>query len=297
MLRDRAETAALAATAASLAGALIALSSARLIVVLVIALGAAALVWPDALATDRREVLAALLVPIFAGIGAALMVGGFTAPGETGGDVARLLTLVALVLGGAPAWLALRRLIRRGSASNSPRRPGRPAAMRITAIAASGALLVTALAIARVEGGPDRGIEPQGGILHGRSDTWWAATEAAIEEAPLGAGGESFLPATRSEQGEDVVLFAHNLPIEASVELGLAGLLAVLALYVTCGLALWRARGSEELWLAGPAVATFLVGNLFDWSWHLAGVGAAWALALGVLLSVAGDRNARPRFV
>jgi hypothetical protein len=36
----------------------------------------------------------------------------------------------------------------------------------------------------------------------------------------------------------------------------------------------------------GPTVVAFLLANLIDWPWHLAGSGAVWAAALGGLLSV-----------
>jgi hypothetical protein len=46
-------------------------------------------------------------------------------------------------------------------------------------------------------------------------------------------------------------------------------------------------------WLLGPAVAAFLVANLVDWTWHLAGASAVFALALGGLLG-ADEGRARP---
>ncbi|HEX9417137.1 MAG TPA: hypothetical protein VF895_10570, partial [Gaiellaceae bacterium] len=79
--------------------------------------------------------------------------------------------------------------------------------------------------------------------------------------------------------------FAHDLPLELGVELGILGLLLGIALYVAAGRALWRTRGSPALWLLGPAVAAFLLSNLVDWPWHLAGAGAVFALALGSLES------------
>ncbi len=68
---------------------------------------------------------------------------------------------------------------------------------------------------------------------------------------------------------------------------GVLGLVLGIGLYAGAADALWRARASPALWLLGPAVAAFLVANLVDWPWHLAGLGAAWALAAGGLVAAA----------
>jgi hypothetical protein len=48
----------------------------------------------------------------------------------------------------------------------------------------------------------------------------------------------------------------------------------------------WRARALPDAWpVAVPAVA-FLVANLVDWPWHIAGIGAVWAVAIGSLLAL-----------
>jgi O-antigen ligase len=80
-----------------------------------------------------------------------------------------------------------------------------------------------------------------------------------------------------------VTRFAHNLPLELGVETGIAGFLLGLSLYAAVALVLWRTRGAPALWLLGPAAGAFLLSNLVDWSWHLAGVGALFAIALGAL--------------
>jgi O-antigen ligase len=80
-----------------------------------------------------------------------------------------------------------------------------------------------------------------------------------------------------------VTRFAHDLPLEEWVETGIVGLLLTLAFYAAAGRSLWRARDSRALWLLGPAVAAFLLANLVDWPWHLAGVGALAFVALGGL--------------
>ena len=106
-----------------------------------------------------------------------------------------------------------------------------------------------------------------------------------------GAGAEAFLAASVEHQGRSPTRYAHNLPLELAVELGLVGLLRCLALYATATAALWRARLSPAAWLLGPAVIAFLLTNLIDWPWHLAGAGAIWAASLGgVIGATATDR-------
>jgi hypothetical protein len=65
----------------------------------------------------------------------------------------------------------------------------------------------------------------------------------------------------------------------------LLGLLLGISLYATAADLFRRADRAPELWLLGPAVGAFLVANLFDWPWHLAGLGAVWAAAAGGLMA------------
>jgi O-antigen ligase len=98
--------------------------------------------------------------------------------------------------------------------------------------------------------------------------------------------------ARSDDQEGDHVLYAHGLPLELWAELGIAGAVAALALYAAAVAALVRARRSTALWLAGVGVAAFLLSNLVDFPWHLAGAGAVWALGLGVV--IAAGRAAAP---
>lgn len=126
-----------------------------------------------------------------------------------------------------------------------------------------------------------RGIEPSSGFDHGRLDAWRAAVET-FEDHPLrGAGADAFLAASARHQRHGPVRFAHDLPLELAAELGVAGAILAVALYATSAAVIWGARSHPAAWLLGPAVAAFLLANLLDWPWHLAGSGAVWALALG----------------
>ncbi len=121
---------------------------------------------------------------------------------------------------------------------------------------------------------------------HGRRSVWQEALRVAQDRPVLGAGADAFLLASLPYVKGDAVTFAHDLPLEMAAELGIGGLLLALALYLTSAQVLWRARRSRAAWLLGPAVGAFLMANLLDWPWHLAGSGAVWAAALGGLLGV-----------
>jgi O-antigen ligase len=112
--------------------------------------------------------------------------------------------------------------------------------------------------------------------------------KAFADRPAHGAGADAFLTASARYQGGATIAFAHDLPLEAAVELGVGGLLLVLALYAAAAGLLWRRRHSARVRLFGPAVGAFLVANLVDWPWHLAGAGAIWALAAGALAGARG---------
>ena len=133
------------------------------------------------------------------------------------------------------------------------------------------------------------GTPPDGGLTHGRLGLWSAAAKTSAERPILGAGAGAFLVASRENQGDSPVRFAHNLPLEVAVELGIAGALALTLLVAGVGRALWRARRSASLWLFGPAVLAFLAANLVDWPWQLAGVGAIFGIGLGGLIAAGDD--------
>ena len=79
-----------------------------------------------------------------------------------------------------------------------------------------------------------------------------------------GFGAGTFLAATRERQLEERPVptrFAHDLALQEWVELGVAGLLAVLAWYVAVATTLVREiaspRPNAAAWLLAPAVAAF----------------------------------------
>jgi O-antigen ligase len=121
---------------------------------------------------------------------------------------------------------------------------------------------------------------------------WQAAASTATDHPFGGAGAGAYAQAARESQGSIPAIYPHSLPLEAWAELGPAGLVLVLGLYASVAALLWRLRRDPRLWPVGPAMVAFLVANLVDWPWHLAGAGAVWALALGACLALRSPRCA-----
>jgi O-antigen ligase len=123
-----------------------------------------------------------------------------------------------------------------------------------------------------------------GGFGHGRISYWTAAFDAWKQRPWLGSGAGTFFAASASFQAiNDGTIFAHNLPLELAVELGIPGLLASLLLYGIAARTVVRAIKAPGSWLLVPAVGCFLADNLVDWTWHLTGLTAVWAAATGGL--------------
>ena len=131
-----------------------------------------------------------------------------------------------------------------------------------------------------------------GGLDHSRFSYWSSAFSAWQSRPVIGSGAETFFASANHFQlGDDLTLFAHDLPLELAAELGIPGFLLALGMYLTCGRDLWRwlrrrAADAPGAWLLAPAVGAFLVQNLFDWPWHFATLGAIWATAAGGLSAV-----------
>jgi hypothetical protein len=268
-----------AAAVAAIAGAVIALSDSLFCQLAGLAVLTMAVTFPGAtIGRPRAIAAAAALLVAAAALGAHLVAGRFAPPCEFGGDGARLATLAMIVIAAPAAWALGRRSL--ATERVSPLGP-------IAVLAAAAALAIGG-AIADPEGScsaPTKAVEPYAGVLHGRPVLWKAAYKAALDRPLGGSGADTYGLASAPYQKGEQVLYAHNLPLELWAELGLAGAAAAIALYAGAGVAVARARRSPAFWLAGPAVAAFMLANLVDFPWHLAGAGAVWALALGVLIA------------
>ena len=191
------------------------------------------------------------------------------------GAVGLLLSGAVLVLAQSRVGLALGLGVVVVLAYRVTRRPA------VVLTGAAVALAAGALAFGSGDG-------PPSGFLHGREDTWGAAVETFVDRPLYGAGADAFLAGSARHQDGASIRFAHNLPLELAAELGILGLILALALYAASGRLAWSPRASRAGWLFGPAVVAFPLANLLDWPWHLAGMGAIWALAGGALAGSGG---------
>lgn len=135
----------------------------------------------------------------------------------------------------------------------------------------------------------------------GRNDFYRVAIDS-LEEKPaagIGAGAYEFAW-ERHRSIVQPVHNAHSLYLEAFAELGLIGGLVVLGLV---GVLLWTAFAA---WRAAPhpqrdryavlfaAMLAFAVGAGLDWFWEMAGLGAVFFLAAGVLVAARCSQLASP---
>lgn len=282
----------LCSTAAlALAAGAIGLADSRTEIALAAVVFALAIAWPGpSVAGSRSAAILATLVAAGAALATRLALGGYAFPGATGGDAGRLLLLGAIVAGAVLVWGTVTWI----TTARADRAAGRDRTrLRIAyaALAAASVALIV-LGVAQRTSGP--WIEPASGFAHGREDQWRAAVDTALDHPVLGAGAEAYLRASAVHQGSAVSRYAHDLPLEAWAELGPLGLALVLALLGFTARLLWRIRASGAAWLVAPAAAAFLLANLVDWPWHLAGVGALWAAALGGCVAI-GTEAARRR--
>ncbi len=280
-----------------LCAAVLALAASRLELAIAAVVCVAAVAWPSVtVRTTRAVALAAVAVLVLAGVGAHLIAGGRVGAAASPRSVLRGGELVASIVLCSVAWLAVRgrvaRVRRPVAAAAISRRP----VIAIVAVAAVVLLAGVATAWATEAGQGQGHPAANGGFWHGRLHTWQAAIDTFADRPVAGSGADSFLAASVLHQRFFPVRFAHELPLELAAELGVVGLALALALYASSGVALWRSRKRSRFWLLGPAAIAFLVANLLDWPWHLAGSGAVWALALGACclsttLPPAGNRD------
>jgi hypothetical protein len=275
--------AAAAAFGVVLAGAVLGSIDSRLDLALAASVLVIALLAPPDGLERRIEPAMATMLAIAAGIGAHFVLNAGSE--HRSGGAVRLLLLTGMCLGLAATWLPVRRLARR-----LPVPSGR--------VVLSVALVVVALAAVEIaaERGSGAPSNQRGGVTHGRIREWDAALETWLDRWTVGAGAGAYYQASFVHQGPSPALFAHDLPLESAAELGVAGLVAAIALYLAAALEVRRARGTLGLWLLGPYVVAFLLANLVDWTWHLAAMGALWAAAAGGL-SACGRRTRGEKYV
>ena len=141
-----------------------------------------------------------------------------------------------------------------------------------------------------------------GAILHGTTTTdhllnssgsgrwqFWSAAISEFRAHPLNGGGAGSWEAWWLQHGSLPVKseFAHSLYLEALAELGIIGLLLIVAAVVVAGVGAVRsalALQSGEIAAAAACGIAFFVAAAYDWVWQLAGVAVVGVGMLGFAL-------------
>ena len=275
-----------AAACGTICAATLALDRSRAELALAVVIALAAVVAPGcAVAASRTRVAGALATLAVAAIAARVVAGAPVHMAATPHPARTGAQLAAACLG--PALIYLASVGRR--ASEILRRRGWLVSATAGAVMAAGLIAVIP--------GHHAGIHlhgGSGGFWHGRLTLWHKTIETAEDRPLIGGGADGFLAASLVHQPSSPIRFAHDLPLEFAAELGIAGLVLALALYGATVRELWQRRSTDGAFLLAPAGAAFLVANLIDWPWHLAGCGAVWAAALGALSVTATAPSALP---
>ena len=126
----------------------------------------------------------------------------------------------------------------------------------------------------------------------GRHDFWRVAIDSFGEKPVLGHGAGSYEFSWEQRRSIEMPVHdAHSLYLEAFAELGAVGGLLVLGLVGTllwCAFAAWRAAPHpqrERYAVLAAAMLAFAIGAAFDWFWEIAGLGAVFFLAAGVVVA------------
>lgn len=135
----------------------------------------------------------------------------------------------------------------------------------------------------------------------GRHDFYRVAVDTFEEKPVLGSGAGTYqFSWERHRSIDQPVHNAHSLYLEAFAELGVFGGLLVLALVgvlLWTGFSAWRAapHPQRERYAAlFAAMLAFAVGAGLDWFWELAGLGAVFFLASGILVAARCAQLASP---
>jgi O-antigen ligase len=126
----------------------------------------------------------------------------------------------------------------------------------------------------------------------GRHDFWRVAIDSTGEKPLLGHGAGTFEFSWEQHRSIELPVHdAHSLYLEAFTDLGVIGGLLVLGLIGSLlwfGLCAWRNAVDPQRERYAVLLATmlaFAVGAAFDWFWEIAGLGALFFLAAGVVVA------------
>lgn len=279
---------------AVVAGAVLGLSHSRVGVAMALVVAAAAVAVPARTVRARRhDAIAAVALVVLAGVGARACLGG-AVPAGAEPQAWRLAVVISACACAPIAWIALRRLSRNAA-------PLLLAASVAALIAAGSIAGFAGSAALRTEQRPQASLARHKAerpihddLLHGRGALWQASLTAFGRRPLAGHGAGAVLTATLDLQSRPLTVYVHDLPLELAVELGLLGALLAIALYLVVARGCWRARRRTDAWLLAVPALAFLLANLVDWSWHIAGLGAPWAAGAAVLLSRSGGDAPTP---
>jgi O-antigen ligase len=162
---------------------------------------------------------------------------------------------------------------------------------RVTAVV--GAALVLAIAaVVASSPGPDTGAGPGGAgnadpsrlrTLESDRYAYWRVAVDELTEQPIhGLGSGAFAAVWRRERDKNVrAQDAHSLYVETALELGLFGLLLLVAFLAAAGVLAWR-HAATYPGLAAVA-ATWAVHAAWDWDWQMPAVTAPFVIAVAAL--------------
>jgi O-antigen ligase len=137
----------------------------------------------------------------------------------------------------------------------------------------------------------------------GRHDFWRVAIDSTGEKPLLGHGAGTYEFSWEEHRSIELPVHdAHSLYLEAFTDLGVVGGLLVLGLIGSLlwfGFGAWRNAVDPQRERYAVLLATmvaFAVGAAFDWFWEIAGLGAIFFLAAGVVVAArCGQLAADPR--
>jgi O-antigen ligase/polysaccharide polymerase Wzy-like membrane protein len=217
--------------------------------------------------------------------------GGVTSLAGSLGDRERqgTITLVALIVimaAAAAAHLAVARHER-----DEPIRLPRHAPWLALGIVCVGFALAVALGSKESSTQPLSGGATRLETLQSNRYAYWRVALKAFAAEPVrgvGAGGWAVYwlrDRTLTEGARD----AHSLPLQTMAELGLVGLVLVLAFLAGVAAAARRAMAIDPVLAAGPmaALVTYIAHAPLDWDWQMPAVTLVAVVAAGLLLALA----------
>jgi len=201
-----------------------------------------------------------------------------------------LLVLLAAMLGAA----VLTRIAQRTEADASVRLGRLPIPQRGVGLAVAAACLVAVLLPVLISAGDHA--EPTFGAMSQRftdvgsnRDRYWSVALGSFADHPLrGVGTGGF--ATEWQRERDVadgVRDAHSLPLETAAELGLVGLLALLAFLGAVAASARLVQRTDPALAAGACagLTVWLTHACLDWDWEMPGLTLPALTLLALLLA------------